>query len=147
MSRMSSSFLSQGELVIGQAVTSYLSHMRSRKERSQGLFSNSTGGLEMSIAKGTSSGSIEEGAIDCIHYLKPFIVRVPHPRTTFHLVVLTRSFAFGSSLLGSGESELIAISIFHGMELTSYLQQSQSCGNAHSCKRRTLSGSALLMHG
>lgn len=29
--------------------------------RSQGLFSNSTGGLEMSIAKGTSSGSIEEG--------------------------------------------------------------------------------------
>ncbi|KAG4936292.1 hypothetical protein JHK84_035226 [Glycine max] len=34
MSRMSSSFLSQGELVIGQAVTSYLSHMRSRKESS-----------------------------------------------------------------------------------------------------------------
>ncbi|WJX42565.1 hypothetical protein P8452_29783 [Trifolium repens] len=33
MSRMSSSFLSQGELVIGQAVTPYLSHMRSRKEK------------------------------------------------------------------------------------------------------------------
>lgn len=40
-----------------------------------------------------------------------------------------------TTYLGSGESELIAISIFHG---TSYLQQSQSCGNAHSCKRRTL---------
>jgi hypothetical protein len=33
MFRMSSSFHSQGELVIGKAVTRYLSHIRSRKER------------------------------------------------------------------------------------------------------------------
>lgn len=37
-----------------------------------------------------------------------------------------------TTYLGSGESELIAISIFH------FIPASQSCGNAHSCKRRTL---------